>query len=614
MCDETGAPLGDGHYRWQLTVRRTLTAAEQSAMTATTDAAERMRADAAAMRRAGSVGDHGGLSSSDPDGSRNSEVDERQIEAADRAAERAEMHVETLRRDLEEQNGRFAVIDSGSFEAFAGTVTFENGMPRQPAGANPEDVGRFGMKLSGDDSAGDALSTSTADELFVTTDPDPSLKTYFADDVETAGGICANCANGSNPAVGMIDGDYFYSTSPFPFVYFDQDDASSAWLIGNYFSDNFLIVDWDNGNTPVVSVEETAPANTLYLDSTGNIGNRQTVPLTDLHITEFNPEVRFEDSSDSTYADVGYDASYFHVQGNTGQNAVRVAGAAPEDSIFVKPDGDIGLGSDPDSFWGFVDLQIDGRELVYSQTLHLATGGWALEETGAGFYKLVVSPVENISTWTWPFVVNLAAPFDLLNLTPTGVAIKGTSSAATLHVYESDAALHGRVMTRLEGANFEPQFEYTNASTGKTWRLGSNPSGQFVINQTDDLGIAEMLITPDGIVRVNGTQVHPDYVFKPGYELMGLPELKEFVSANGHLPGVVSSEQANGTIELTSLPLQMLEKIEELALYTIEQHEQITSQQAIIDDQRRENEALRAEMETRLAAIEARLAEVDSTR
>jgi len=164
------------------------------------------------------------------------------------------------------------------------------------------------------------------------------------------------------------------------------------------------------------------------------------------------------------------------------------------------------------------------------------------------------------------------------------VGIGVQTPGATLHVVESDALKFNRVLGRLEGADFPPQFEYKNGTTGKTWRLGANPLGHFVINQTDDLAVAEMRITPDGLIFVNGSQVHPDYVFDQSYDLMSLTDLKEFVTANGHLPGVVSANDANGKIELTSFPLQLLEKIEELTLYTIQQHETIEElQQANVE-------------------------------
>ncbi|NMR35633.1 hypothetical protein HIO71_15755 [Chryseobacterium aquaticum] len=67
-----------------------------------------------------------------------------------------------------------------------------------------------------------------------------------------------------------------------------------------------------------------------------------------------------------------------------------------------------------------------------------------------------------------------------------------------------------------------------------------------------------------------------DYVFKKDYKLMPLKELDKFISTNGHLPEVPTTEEAikNG-IELKEMNILLLKKIEELTLYTIEQQKRI---------------------------------------
>jgi len=67
-----------------------------------------------------------------------------------------------------------------------------------------------------------------------------------------------------------------------------------------------------------------------------------------------------------------------------------------------------------------------------------------------------------------------------------------------------------------------------------------------------------------------------DYVFKKDYKLMPLKEVEHFITNNGHLPEVPSTEEAikNG-IELKEMNILLLKKIEELTLYTIEQQKRI---------------------------------------
>lgn len=170
--------------------------------------------------------------------------------------------------------------------------------------------------------------------------------------------------------------------------------------------------------------------------------------------------------------------------------------------------------------------------------------------------------------------VPLAAQ-DVLLVENDFVGITTPTPQVSLHITQDDPGLSNRVFVRLTGTTFAPQFEYQDVGAGKTWRLGANPSNAFVINETTDLAVAEMRITPNGEVFVNGTQVHPDYVFDEGYELMELSEVERFIQERGHLPGVISSEASDGKIDLSSFPLQLLEKIEELTLYVIDQEERI---------------------------------------
>ena len=81
-------------------------------------------------------------------------------------------------------------------------------------------------------------------------------------------------------------------------------------------------------------------------------------------------------------------------------------------------------------------------------------------------------------------------------------------------------------------------------------------------------------------VKVSVSPSHvPDYVFKPYYELKPLEELESFVIANSHLPNIPSAEEMgkNGQ-NLGEMQLKLLEKVEELVLYTIDQQKQLEVQ------------------------------------
>lgn len=104
--------------------------------------------------------------------------------------------------------------------------------------------------------------------------------------------------------------------------------------------------------------------------------------------------------------------------------------------------------------------------------------------------------------------------------------------------------------------------------------------------------------TPDALLTVKGnihTQevlvdlkgaVAPDYVFEnyyegnsklnPSYEFLTLKEVEQFIERNHHLPGVPSAlELEKKGISLKKMNLILLEKVEELTLYLIEQQKEI---------------------------------------
>ncbi len=77
-------------------------------------------------------------------------------------------------------------------------------------------------------------------------------------------------------------------------------------------------------------------------------------------------------------------------------------------------------------------------------------------------------------------------------------------------------------------------------------------------------------------VRIQASSAWPDYVFAKNYKLMNLKELEQNINQNHHLPGVPSAKivEAEG-IAVGEMQKIMMEKIEELTQYTIQQQKEI---------------------------------------
>lgn len=93
-----------------------------------------------------------------------------------------------------------------------------------------------------------------------------------------------------------------------------------------------------------------------------------------------------------------------------------------------------------------------------------------------------------------------------------------------------------------------------------------------------------------GIIRANEVIVETgwaDYVFKDDYQLKPLSEVEAFIKENKHLPSVPSAAtiQEKGA-HVAELMTKMMEKIEELTLYSIQQKKEIDELKKRLDEKK----------------------------
>ena len=90
-------------------------------------------------------------------------------------------------------------------------------------------------------------------------------------------------------------------------------------------------------------------------------------------------------------------------------------------------------------------------------------------------------------------------------------------------------------------------------------------------------------------VRVDLTVPGPDYVFEEDYDLPTLESLQNYIRKKKRLPEVPSAEEmkANG-IDLGTMDMLLLKKIEELTLYIIDQNERLYAMDELIKNQENE--------------------------
>jgi len=169
------------------------------------------------------------------------------------------------------------------------------------------------------------------------------------------------------------------------------------------------------------------------------------------------------------------------------------------------------------------------------------------------------------------------------------------------------------------GINVTATEDWSTIDNGNQLTISHTPNHSTrMIAALQIKGHADVYI-PNGNLYVKGRKMSvPDYVFKDNYKLMPLDELKVFVKKNNHLPGVVSAEEVGkaGVVNLSGLQMNLLEKVEELTLYTLQQEESLASKDAeliSITNEMKEMKAKVAKFETmqkRLEKVESLLTNV----
>lgn len=157
----------------------------------------------------------------------------------------------------------------------------------------------------------------------------------------------------------------------------------------------------------------------------------------------------------------------------------------------------------------------------------------------------------------------------------TSISVYGIGANAG-HITGDLIGVYGYVSSggTVDGRRWAGYFVGSTYVGGNLGILTENPTYPLTVNGT---------IRSKKVIVDTGWS---DFVFEDDYSLMPLHQLDKFIEENKHLPEIPSAKEveANG-ISLGEMDAKLLQKIEELTLYTIEQ-------QKMIDELVKQNEEL----------------------
>ncbi|BFP41893.1 hypothetical protein FGF1_27380 [Flavobacteriaceae bacterium GF1] len=185
----------------------------------------------------------------------------------------------------------------------------------------------------------------------------------------------------------------------------------------------------------------------------------------------------------------------------------------------------------------------------------------------------------------------------------SGIGIGTSNPTSNFDVYKFDGSSHARIYTNQHNgiakleiaggvASFGPSYSgwslyHSFNHTGKDLyvRYGQSGNPNFVFKDEGALGIGTTStgshkLAVEGSIGAREIKVQAsgwsDFVFHDDYKLATLQEVEAHIQEKGHLQDIPSAQEVmeNG-IQLGEMNAKLLQKIEELMLYTIAQQKEI---------------------------------------
>ena len=124
-------------------------------------------------------------------------------------------------------------------------------------------------------------------------------------------------------------------------------------------------------------------------------------------------------------------------------------------------------------------------------------------------------------------------------------------------------------------SGWQTNYQNLYINDGKVVIGSQEPMPGYDLSVKGKIAAEEIKVTADG---------WPDFVFSNEYDLMTLNEVEKYILSNSHLPEIPSQSQVlKWGVELGDLNSKLIQKIEELTLYLIQENKELKVHREEID-------------------------------
>ncbi len=325
-----------------------------------------------------------------------------------------------------------------------------------------------------------------------------------------------------------------------PYLRIDQTGAPATWYLQAYQGEIGLGSTWANSliinSSGRVGIGTPAPATSLDVFDGGGVGFPATSGT-----SQPNASLRLANLGTTAILDIGAYSTY-----GAWLQATNRGNLSTNYPLLLNPNGgNVGIGT---------------TNPTYTLTVAVNNNGVGISGNNSSFVGADLS-INRSSSAT------------------------GVGNGSAIQFNDNGSASYNII----QGSSGGLQFFNNYSGSGWIERMRMIPSGNVLIGQTSQVGNYRLDVK--GGVRADSVVVNTtgaDFVFDENYQKMSLDSLSQYLEKHKHLPGISSSEEMKKDgVSVGALQTKLLQKVEELTLYVIEQNKEIKSQNEQIQEQGR---------------------------